>query len=241
MQVILLAGGKGTRLWPLSTEKRPKQFCKIFSNKTLLEETFERVKPLGKVSVLAPRNYLQMAKRLLGSTANYIEEPEARGTSHAVFLAASSFSPEDNLIFFPCDHYMEPADPLFDAIAQAKPFVEQGKIAVFGIKPKSPETRFGYIEMGTENAIIRFYEKPSLEKAKELLRNPNIYWNSGIFFFKSATLQDEWKKLNPTSPIFEQAIMEKTTQGVIFPLDLHWDDIGTWPSLANLIALRAKG
>lgn len=241
MRIVLLAGGKGSSLWPLSTEKRPKQFCKIFSCRTLLEETYERVRTLGDVTVVAPKKYLHMAKKILGREVSYIQEQEARGTSFAITEALKAFKDDEHVIFFPCDHYIENMGPLSEAIEQAKPFVTKGKIVAFGIKPTSPETRFGYIEMANDNVISQFYEKPPLDIAKALFQQTNIYWNSGIIVMTPSTLQKEWERLEGSkSPFFDKAIMEKTTQGIVIPVELNWNDIGTWASIRALLTRNVR-
>jgi len=236
IKVIILAGGRGRRLWPLSTKKCPKQFCKIFFKKTLIEKTFHRVKDLGKVTIVAPKPYLNRARSLLGNHVDYLEEAISLNTGRAIYLSAQNFNKSDHLIFFPADHWIRDPTPLFEAIKNANSSVQNGKIVTFGIKPSYPSKRLGYIEMGEDNAITNFFEKPDRNRAKQFMKKKNIFWNMGIFFSQAETILKEWEKYGSSKALpFDKIVMERTNRGAIFPVELDWEDLGTLPSFLKRI------
>ena len=200
MKVVILAGGGGTRLFPLSRKCMPKQFLAIDGNKSLLAETIERFKNLIKpedIIIVTNKNYVHHVKSELTScgaeNAHIVIEPAAKNTAPAIALAVQYCMDKlnclgDEVLFISTsDHIIRPAVAFQSAVAKAVQFSKQGKFVTFGIKPTKPETGFGYIEAGEENAgaykTKDFKEKPDLETAKQYLASGNYYWNSGLFSF----------------------------------------------------------
>ncbi|CDS52613.1 Mannose-1-phosphate guanylyltransferase (GDP) [Polaromonas sp. CG9_12] len=201
VQPVILCGGSGTRLWPLSRKSFPKQFVPLIGDKSLLQLTLERVAQLGgatAVEVLCvaaeEHRYLvveaMQAARVSGSV---ILEPVARNTAAAMALAALKAQPNQWLLFCPADHHIPDARAFAAMVEQGKSAAGQGAIVSFGIKPSYPSTAYGYIEQGelrsdSSYSVSRFIEKPLVEKAENLILQGNVLWNAGIFLCKASTL-----------------------------------------------------
>ena len=201
VQPVILCGGSGTRLWPLSRKSFPKQFVPLIGDKSLLQLTLERVAQLGgpaAVEVLCvaaeEHRYLVLecmqAARVSGTV---ILEPVARNTAAAMALAALKAQPGQWLLFCPADHHIPDAQAFAAMVAQGKAAAGAGAIVFFGVKPCYPSTAYGYIEQGELRAdssysVACFIEKPLLHKAQELILQGNVLWNAGIFLCKAATL-----------------------------------------------------
>ena len=217
---VLLAGGVGSRLWPVSRESYPKQFCKIFDELSLLQKTAERAKYVSKASdliVVTNDNYYFICKdqlEVMGSSyVHYILEPCPRNTAPAIALAAKYaceyIHPDSILLVLPSDHYLKDYDNFKDTVEAAINFTEKNKLVVFGVEPHSPKTGYGYIKKGDafdENGfqVSRFIEKPSLSMAKEFLLHGDFFWNSGMFLFKAKDYLNELNKL--AHDIFSESI-----------------------------------
>lgn len=211
MKVIIMAGGKGTRFWPRSTEAKPKQFLNLDSEKSLLQETYDRFAAWfapESIYVVTARQYVDMVQEQLPHMAadRLIVEPEQRDTGPCAALTALHFLNRDDdevMVFAPSDHHIPDADGLRQALAKAERAAsEEGAVATLGIVPTRPETGYGYMETKDEERdgcldVLRFIEKPSEETAKALLAQPNIYWNSGIFIWKPSTIAHYMKKHEP--------------------------------------------
>ena len=203
VQPVILCGGSGTRLWPLSRKSFPKQFVPLIGDKSLLQLTLERVAQLSgsaAVEVLCvaaeEHRYLVLeamqAARVSGSV---ILEPVARNTAAAMALAALKSQPNQWLLFCPADHHIPDAHAFAAMVAQGKLAAGKGAIVSFGIKPSYPSTAYGYIEQGelrgdNSYSVARFIEKPMVEKAQSLILQGNVLWNAGIFLCKAGTLVD---------------------------------------------------
>ena len=273
---VLLSGGSGTRLWPLSRELNPKQLLALTSNRTMLQETAARVSGIAGVS--APLVVCNEAHRFLvaeqlhqmlgQAPAGIILEPVGRNTAPAVALAAHAAQALDAhavILVLPADHVIRDVAAFQAAVKLALPSAEQGMLVTFGIVPDRAETGYGYIRKskgkGPTFPIQQFVEKPSIEKANEFVKSGEYLWNSGMFLFKASRYLEELEKLAPDiakacgeayaaatrdldftrvpadlfskcrSESIDYAVMEKTANAVVVPLEAGWSDVGSWASL----------
>ena len=207
---VILSGGSGTRLWPLSRRHYPKQFLPLVSNHTMIQETLLRLTGIAglkaPIAVCNEDHRFMMAEQLREidiSPNAIILEPLGRNTAPAVALAAlTAISEDDVLLILPADHVIEDVVAFQYAVNQAKTLAEQGYLVTFGIVPTEPETGYGYIKRSTENVgpaytVASFVEKPNLETAQRYLKSGDYYWNSGMFAFKASSFLSELQKFNP--------------------------------------------
>lgn len=213
MFAVIMAGGSGTRFWPASRERLPKQFLSITGKRTLFEETMARVEPLvggANVYVVVNRVHEETTRHLLaGSDAQVLVEPIGRNTAACIGLAAAHIrrrDPEQPILVLPSDHFV--ADPArfkltLTAVAEA---AQSGAIITIGVPPSRPETGYGYIQVGERwrevsgrpfYGVKRFVEKPDRETALEYLSAGGYLWNSGIFCFTAGTILEEIKRCAP--------------------------------------------
>jgi mannose-1-phosphate guanylyltransferase/mannose-6-phosphate isomerase len=207
---VILCGGSGTRLWPLSRRFHPKQFIDLEQG-TLFGRTVKRAVGLpgsGKPIVVCNethRFFVAGILQELGVTADILLEPLGRNTAPAVALAAmaSRVAGEDPaLLVLPSDHVIEPDDALGAAVAAAAPAAARGSLVTFGVTPTRPETGYGYIRRGVVAdtgvfRVDRFVEKPALQEAKELFADSRYTWNSGIFLFRASTFLEDLHRHAP--------------------------------------------
>jgi mannose-1-phosphate guanylyltransferase / mannose-6-phosphate isomerase len=236
---VILCGGSGSRLWPLSRQLEPKQFHSFGGDASLLAQTVKRADQLAFldeiliVSSSAHQHLLRAhVQPFTTKTTHYLLEPVARNTAAAIASAAHyierhiASSSAACMIVMPSDHYM--TDPLaFEKSIQTSIIgAQSGRLMTFGIKPTQPETGYGYIERGRalEEAgcyeVARFVEKPNLAKAQEMIANPDFAWNSGIFVFHTNTLLAEMQQFEPA--IFESSkssVDQGDTKHAFFTLD----------------------
>lgn len=205
MQVVILAGGSGERFWPLSTTKTPKQFLRLFGNKTLIRHTYERLS--GEVS---PEDiYVVTSNQTKGQTIeeipeipekNILGEPFRRNTAAACFTGTLMANDSSPILVLPADHKIEDKVLFWDVVKRAGESLNKlGGLYTFGIKPTRPETGYGYIERGekVDNDVYHvqhFHEKPQLDVAKEYLNSDRFYWNSGMFLWTKQSFMSEMKK-----------------------------------------------
>lgn len=207
IQPVILSGGSGTRLWPLSRELYPKQLLPLISDNTMLQETVNRLDGIVDVEppivVCNEEHRFMVAEQLRQidkPAANIILEPQGRNTAPALTLAALVADPDTILLVMPADHVIQDVAAFQRAITEAASLAEQNCLVTFGIKPTGPETGYGYIRSGKkiENAISAvsidsFVEKPDLETAKEYLDSGAYLWNSGVFMMKAGVWMDAIK------------------------------------------------
>ncbi len=212
---FILSGGSGSRLWPVSRESHPKPFMKLPDGKSLLQKTFSRAASLGEISeilTITNREYYFKSRDEYQETKKahpricdtFLLEPFGRNTAAAILLGAfdvSSRHGDDSLMLaMPADHLIEDMESFKHAVEQAANLAKTGMLVTFGIVPDSPETGFGYIEMGEScddegsRRVSRFVEKPSGEKAAEYVESGNYLWNSGIFCFSAGKAIEEFEK-----------------------------------------------
>ena len=194
---VVLCGGSGTRLWPLSRKSFPKQFVPLIGNKSLLQITLERVSLLSKavICVAFDEHRFLVAEALQASSVQgtILLEPVARNTAPAMAIAALIAKPEDLLLFCPSDHHIPDAAAFAKVVKQGVNAAKDGAVVTFGISPTFPSTAYGYIRQGSARAdgafnVEGFTEKPALEKAEALLLSGSVLWNAGIFLSSAQTL-----------------------------------------------------
>lgn len=229
---VIIAGGSGTRFWPLSTPNRPKQFLRLFGERTMLQQTFDRLRrllPAERVLVLTSERFVPLVREQLPELppANVIGEPVGRDTAAAVALAAAvSRARFGNpvMVVLPADHMIEPLEAFEEAISAAvRAARADGSLYTFGIPPSYPATGYGYLEAGErlDNGasgepveryrVRRFREKPSLSVAREYVASGRFFWNSGMFVWTVEAIVQEIERHLP-----EHARL-------LFPLGKEWD------------------
>lgn len=208
-----MAGGKGTRFWPLSTEKKPKQFLKLIGKDTMIQMTVNRIKPIipiERIFVCTCSMYVDLVKNQLPELPerNIIVEPEGRNTAPCITLSAliiDRYYKNANMVVLPSDHLIKDEERFREIIINSDKFIIKNEDAILtlGMKPTRAETGYGYIKCienissNNKNNVLkveRFIEKPTEEKAKEYLKDSSYLWNGGMFLWKVSTIIDQIKK-----------------------------------------------
>ena len=275
---VILAGGSGTRLWPLSRQLYPKQLIDIYNKKTMLQNTILRLKGLkdsGPPIVVCNEEHRFMTaeqlRKINMDPAAIILEPVGRNTAPAIAIAALKAMENDQdptLLILPADHVIEKVSKFHDAIYSGFEYADQDNLITFGIIPDSPETGYGYIKKGQllrkesqACKIDSFVEKPDRKTAQKYLDSGSYTWNSGMFMFKASAIINELEEHAPKiiqtckkvisaatrdldflrlgleqfqevpSDSIDYAVMEKTSKGIIIPLDAGWNDMGSFDAL----------
>ncbi|MCY1294886.1 Mannose-1-phosphate guanylyltransferase 1 [compost metagenome] len=281
-----MAGGSGSRLWPLSRQLNPKQFLPLADNElSMLQATLRRLQGLdvAQPCLICNEQHRFLAAeqlRQLGiEQASILLEPVGRNTAPAIALAALQAcenSIDPILLVLAADHLIQDVDSFHSSIRTALPLVAEGKLVTFGIVPSHPETGYGYIEKGESVGdggfrVSRFVEKPNLITAQEYLASGSHYWNSGMFMFRASRYLEElgrfrpdildacqkalaggtqdmhFTRVEPTAFLacpedsIDYAVMEKTSDAVMVPLNAGWSDIGSWSALWDVSRKNAEG
>lgn len=280
---IILSGGAGSRLWPLSRELHPKQFLPLVGNQTMLQCTVSRLQ--GLVDVQPPVIVCNEAHRFIVAEqlrspdigpATIILEPCGRNTAPAVAIAALYALDQGTdplLLVLPADHLIQDVEGFHRAIEAAVQIADQGKLVTFGVVANSPETGYGYIKANKKSpypgpcgeckgfAVDEFVEKPNLDTAQKYIQSGEYYWNSGMFLFRASRFIEELQRFEPEmleycrlslvettkdvdflrlgqepfcacpAESIDYAVMEKTENAVVVPLQAGWSDIGSWSAL----------
>ncbi|BBI36077.1 mannose-1-phosphate guanylyltransferase [Cohnella abietis] len=212
MKIVIMAGGKGSRLWPRSVEDRPKQFLALTSEETMLQLTYRRlvrIVPSRQIYVVTAALYRALVMEQLPELdeGKIITEPVQRDTGPCVALSALHFLRQDDdevLVMMPSDQHIPNILALYEALSKAEAIAESSRsIVTLGIVPARPETNYGYIMTSETDSIegarkvTSFVEKPDMEAAIKLVQLPNVYWNSGIIVWKPSTIAHSMEEHQP--------------------------------------------
>jgi mannose-1-phosphate guanylyltransferase len=273
IKAVVMAGGSGTRLWPLSRAFQPKQFLALNGEDTMLQATMKRLKRLNissSVTICNEEHRFFVAEQLreIDMLCSIILEPIGRSTAPAIALAALTSDDDPVLLVLPADHIIQDEHAFSKTINEALPLAEAGKLVTFGIIPTKPQTGYGYIKKGSNIGIgfviDKFVEKPSRKLAREYLLSREYFWNSGMYLFKASRYLAELNNFRPDifhacksataeittdldfcrineaefqscpSDSIDYAVMEKTDEAVVVPMNAGWSDIGSWSSLYDI-------
>lgn len=262
---VILAGGAGTRLWPLSSDDHPKQFLQIFDGRSLLQKTWSRIAKLvdpALIFISTNERYREHCVAQLPELLpeNVITEPARRNTAPAIALCTFEIERrvgENATIFLPSDHYIADEPEFLRVVDRAFDFASQSDYLVtIGINPTEPNTGYGYLELGgpLSDGVIRlqrFTEKPSREVAEGFLRAGNYAWNGGIFIWRASVFRDALTTAAPevaavtldnyaTAPAIsiDYALMEKAPRVATVRGEFGWSDVGSWAAISKYVASR---
>lgn len=268
-----MAGGSGTRLWPLSRASHPKQFLNLVGDASMLQSTISRLEGIDVHSTVTICNeehrfFVAEQLRQIDKLGSIILEPAGRNTAPAIALAALAAKDDPVLLVLAADHVIRDEDAFSEAVNRAIPLAEKGKLITFGIVPTEAHTGYGYLKKGVQEGpgfrVDKFVEKPSMQVATDYVASEEYFWNSGMFMFRASRYLEELKKFRPDiysacvnslegaesdldflrlntaafcacpSESVDYAVMEKTEEAVLIPMDAGWSDIGSWSSLWDI-------
>ncbi|WP_191237310.1 mannose-1-phosphate guanylyltransferase/mannose-6-phosphate isomerase [Cobetia marina] len=282
---VIMAGGSGSRLWPLSRQLNPKQFLPLTGEGSMLQETLKRLEPLEHRAPLLICNeehrflVAEQVRQQGVSDARILLEPEGRNTAPAIAVAALHALAEDPnalLLVLAADHLIRDVEKFHESIGHAQTLAESNHLVTFGIVPTHAETGYGYIQRGEGLndfgfRVKRFVEKPDSNTAEDYLATGGYYWNSGMFLFSAKHYLDELERFQPAmveacraalagasqdldftrldaeafracpSDSIDYAVMERTEQAAVVPLEAGWSDIGSWSALWDVKEHDAQG
>ncbi len=281
---VILSGGSGSRLWPLSREAHPKQFLPLVGDKTLLQDTWLRLRGLPGASapiVVANEEHRFLVAEQLQQIgikpSALILEPVGRNTAPAIAVAALQAMADGSdpvLVILPSDHVIGDEAAFRAAIVAAMPAAEAGRLVTFGIVPSGPEIGYGYIKAAAGEgvrAVAKFVEKPDLATAQQYVASGEYFWNSGMFAFRASRYLEELDKTQPAmvasarealakaridadflrldkdafsacpSDSIDYAVMEKTNAASVLPINVGWNDVGSWSALWEVSERDADG
>ena len=220
---VILAGGAGTRLWPLSTVERPKHLLPLLGEETLFAQTLARFGEGFSPPIVVANRAQEKELRAAAPHARLLLEPMKRDSAAAIALAAELADGDELLLICPSDHFIADVAAFHRAIDLAAPTAEAGKIVTFGIEPDHPATGFGYIAAGEGEGVrnvARFVEKPPLERAEAMLAEGGHYWNAGIFLGMARTWRDELERHAPAIRAAAQgALANASVDGAVIRVD----------------------
>jgi len=239
---IILCGGNGTRLWPISRTLMPKQFVKLFNEKSLFQLTVERNKNVCREQFVvsnAEQYFLAVdqLEELQCNTNEFLLEPIGRNTAPAIALACFALNMEEIVLVSPSDHLIKDEDAYAKVLQDAKQLAKDDNLVTFGITPTFAETGFGYIE-AQENNVKAFYEKPDEKTAQKYVEAGNFYWNSGMFCFKAGVFLDELQKYAPEIYDASKSAFENASKDGMYRIE-H-DDMGNIPEESIDYAVMEK-
>ncbi|MBD9479576.1 mannose-1-phosphate guanylyltransferase/mannose-6-phosphate isomerase [Pseudoxanthomonas sp. PXM02] len=283
LQPVLLSGGSGTRLWPLSREAYPKQFLPLAGDDTMVQATWRRVDAIAELAPIVVANeehrfLVAEQLRQIGAPAPAILlEPVGRNTAPAIAAAALQAMADGSdplLLVLPSDHVVRDVAGFQRAVHEASSTADAGSLVTFGIVPDAPETGFGYIQAETGDGlrkVSRFVEKPDAATAQSYLDAGGYYWNSGMFLFRASRYLEELARFRPDiveavraahgsarhdgdfvrldkeafaacpSDSIDYAVFEKTDHAMVLPVDIGWNDVGSWSALWDVAERDAEG
>lgn len=261
---VILSGGVGSRLWPLSRKSNPKQYLNLFKEGSLFGMTVIRNKTIcDKVTVVGNRDNYQLSKDVLDAqdiVYTDIVEATPRNTAAAIAFAAFAAAPDDILLVTPSDHVIVGNEAYQQAIAEGIDKAREGYIVTFGIQPTRPETGYGYIEF-EDDRVLSFREKPNQDTAEDFIERGNFLWNSGMFCFRADTLLQELQQFEPKvyatalaawqdqkggkldealskkipSISIDYAVMERSKKIRVVATQFEWSDLGSFEALYDYL------
>ena len=283
LQPVLLSGGSGTRLWPLSREAYPKQFLPLAGDDTMVQATWRRVEALADLAPIVVANeehrflVAEQLRQVGAPVPAILLEPVGRNTAPAIAAAAlqaMAGGADPLLLVLPSDHVVRDVAGFQRAVREASSAAEAGALVTFGVVPDAPETGFGYIQAEAGDGlrqVLRFVEKPDAATARSYLDAGGYYWNSGMFLFRASRYLEELARFRPDivdavraahaaarhdgdfvrldkdafsacpSDSIDYAVMEKTADAMVLPVDIGWNDVGSWSALWDVAERDADG